>query len=138
MKLTEKILDGIKKAIAEGGKVDINLTEASALTGSGSDVGGNVVSMAVARPIGNPPTTYLVSPLAGGIYRQVGSQVSRKLSRGGGTSLSGLVPHSRATAPTAAGISAYTDQQLDDFVIAKYQPRQALVYNPAEATRTVL
>jgi HK97 family phage major capsid protein len=43
MKLTEKILDGIKKAIAEGGKVDINLTEASALTGSGSDVGGNVV-----------------------------------------------------------------------------------------------
>lgn len=43
MKLTEKILDGIKKAIAEGGKVDINLTEASALTGSGSGVGGNVV-----------------------------------------------------------------------------------------------
>lgn len=42
MKLTEKIIDGIKKAIAEGGKVNINL-EASALTGSGSGVGGNVV-----------------------------------------------------------------------------------------------
>ena len=43
MKITEKILDGIKKAIAEGGKVNINLTEASALTGSGSGIGGNVI-----------------------------------------------------------------------------------------------
>lgn len=43
MKITEKILDGIKKAIVEGGKVNINLAEASALTGSGSGVGGNVI-----------------------------------------------------------------------------------------------
>jgi HK97 family phage major capsid protein len=43
MKITEKILDGIKKAIAEGGKVNINLAEASALTGSGSGIGGNVI-----------------------------------------------------------------------------------------------
>ena len=43
MKITEKILDGIKKAITEGGKVNINLAEASALTGSGSGVGGNVI-----------------------------------------------------------------------------------------------
>lgn len=42
MKVTEKILDGIKKAIAEGGKVTINLAEASALTGSGSGIGGRV------------------------------------------------------------------------------------------------
>jgi HK97 family phage major capsid protein len=42
MTITEKILDGIKKAITEGGKVNINLTEASALTGSGSGVGGRV------------------------------------------------------------------------------------------------
>ncbi len=40
---TEKILDGIKRAIHEGGKQTINLREASAITGSGSGVGGNVV-----------------------------------------------------------------------------------------------
>lgn len=43
MKITEKILDGIAKAITEGGKVTIDMSEASALTGSGSGVGGNVV-----------------------------------------------------------------------------------------------
>lgn len=43
MNITEKIIDGIKKAIAEGGKVNINLAEASALTGSGSGIGGNVI-----------------------------------------------------------------------------------------------
>jgi len=40
---TEKILDGIKRAIHEGGKQNIDLREASAITGSGSGVGGNVV-----------------------------------------------------------------------------------------------
>lgn len=43
MTITEKILNGIKKAITEGGKVTIDLKEASAITGSGSGVGGNVV-----------------------------------------------------------------------------------------------
>jgi HK97 family phage major capsid protein len=43
MKTTEKILDGIKKALTEGGEVAIDLREASAITGSGSGVGGNVV-----------------------------------------------------------------------------------------------
>ena len=43
MKITEKVLDGIKQAIQKGGKVTINLAEASALTGSGSGVGGNVI-----------------------------------------------------------------------------------------------
>jgi HK97 family phage major capsid protein len=43
MTITEKILDGIKKAITEGGNVAIDLREASALTGSGSGIGGNVV-----------------------------------------------------------------------------------------------
>lgn len=43
MTITEKILNGIKKAITEGGNVAIDLREASAITGSGSGVGGNVV-----------------------------------------------------------------------------------------------
>jgi HK97 family phage major capsid protein len=43
MTITEKILNGIKQAITEGGKVTIDLKEASAITGSGSGVGGNVV-----------------------------------------------------------------------------------------------
>ena len=43
MSITEKILHGIKQAITEGGKVTIDLREASAITGSGSGVGGNVV-----------------------------------------------------------------------------------------------
>jgi HK97 family phage major capsid protein len=43
MTITEKILNGIRKAITEGGNVAIDLREASAITGSGSGVGGNVV-----------------------------------------------------------------------------------------------
>jgi len=43
MTTTTKILDGIKRAIHEGGKQNIDLREASAITGSGSGVGGNVV-----------------------------------------------------------------------------------------------
>lgn len=41
--ITETILAGIRRAIVEGGKQKINLREASAITGSGSGVGGNVV-----------------------------------------------------------------------------------------------
>lgn len=40
MTITEKILSGIQQAITEGGKVTIDLKEASALTGSGNGVGG--------------------------------------------------------------------------------------------------
>ena len=43
MSITEKILSGIKQAITEGGKVDIDLREASNLSGSGSGIGGRVV-----------------------------------------------------------------------------------------------
>jgi HK97 family phage major capsid protein len=43
MNKTETILEGIKKAIHEGGKQTIDLREASALTGSGSGIGGNVI-----------------------------------------------------------------------------------------------
>lgn len=43
MTITEKILDGIKQAIHEGKECKIDLREASAITGSGSGVGGNVV-----------------------------------------------------------------------------------------------
>jgi len=43
MTITEKILDGIKQAYNEGQKVTIDLKEASALTGSGSGVGGRVL-----------------------------------------------------------------------------------------------
>jgi HK97 family phage major capsid protein len=40
MSANQTILDGIKKAINEGGKVTIDLREASTLTGSGLDIGG--------------------------------------------------------------------------------------------------
>ena len=43
MNITETILEGIKKAIHEGGKQTIDLREASNLTGSGSGIGGNVI-----------------------------------------------------------------------------------------------
>jgi HK97 family phage major capsid protein len=43
MTITEKILNGIKQAIHEGKECNIDLREASAITGSGSGVGGNVV-----------------------------------------------------------------------------------------------
>ena len=43
MTITEKILSGIKQAYNEGGKVTIDLKEASNITGSGSGVGGRVV-----------------------------------------------------------------------------------------------
>lgn len=40
MSANQKILDGIKKAMNEGGKVTIDLREASTVTGSGLDIGG--------------------------------------------------------------------------------------------------
>ena len=40
MSANQKILDGIKQAITEGGKVKIDLREASTLTGSGAGIGG--------------------------------------------------------------------------------------------------
>jgi HK97 family phage major capsid protein len=43
MTQTQTILNGIKQAIQDGKATDINLREASSLTGSGSGVGGNVV-----------------------------------------------------------------------------------------------
>lgn len=43
MTITEKIITGIKQAITEGGKVTIDLKEASSLTGSGAGVGGHTV-----------------------------------------------------------------------------------------------
>jgi len=43
MTITEKILSGIKQAITEGKTVTIDLKEASAITGSGSGVGGRAV-----------------------------------------------------------------------------------------------
>lgn len=43
MTITEKILSGIKQAYNEGGKVTIDLKEASGITGSGSGVGGRVI-----------------------------------------------------------------------------------------------
>ena len=43
MTITEKVLNGIKQALTEQSPVLINLREASALTGSGSGVGGRVL-----------------------------------------------------------------------------------------------
>lgn len=40
MSASQKIIDGIKQAINEGGKVKIDLREASTLTGSGAGIGG--------------------------------------------------------------------------------------------------
>lgn len=40
MSASQKIIEGIKKAINEGGKVTIDLREASTLTGSGAGIGG--------------------------------------------------------------------------------------------------
>jgi HK97 family phage major capsid protein len=40
MSASQKIIDGIKQAINEGGKVTIDLREASTLTGSGDSIGG--------------------------------------------------------------------------------------------------
>ena len=57
MSANQKILAGIKQAITEGGKVTIDLREASTLTGSGSGIGGRTyfddafASLRFANPI---------------------------------------------------------------------------------------
>jgi len=57
MSANQKILDGIKKTITEGGKVNIDLREASTLTGSGDGIGGRTyfddafASLRFANPI---------------------------------------------------------------------------------------
>lgn len=43
MTVSQKILEAIKTAIVDGGKVKVDLSEASALTASGSDVGGRII-----------------------------------------------------------------------------------------------
>lgn len=43
MTITESVLNGIKQALTESKPVTINLSEASALTGSGSGIGGRVL-----------------------------------------------------------------------------------------------
>lgn len=62
-------------------------------------VGGTLVEPAIVRP-DDPvdPTAWIVSVVAGAVFRQIGTQVSRKLSRGGGSSLSGIVPFTTGTA----------------------------------------
>jgi hypothetical protein len=67
-------------------------------------VSGSDLFPAIVRAIGEgAPSEYLVSLVVGAIFRQIGSQVSRKLSRGGGSSLSGMIGF-----------------QLDEFTAADY------------------
>jgi hypothetical protein len=101
------------------------------------DVGGNPVEMAVVRPVGSPPTSYIVSPLVGAIYRQIGTQVSRKLSRGGGTSFSSLVPQAREDFVTEADFDGFLEPDYQEYIDAVILARQGLEYSPAEVTRIV-
>lgn len=48
-------------------------------------VNGVAVKPAIVRPVGNPVTSYIVSPVNSAIYRSIGTQVTRKLGRGSTT-----------------------------------------------------
>lgn len=48
-------------------------------------VGGVALKPAIVRPVGNPVTSYIVSPVNSAIYRGIGTQVTRKLGRGSTT-----------------------------------------------------
>jgi len=102
------------------------------------EVGSTNVKFAIVRPNGTPPTSYLVSTVQGAIYRRIGTQVTRRLGRGGNSTSFSFVP-GVVTSVTATSYASLTADPGDwvDAAAAILDPR-ALLSNPDyEATRTV-
>jgi len=98
-------------------------------------VGAVELNPAVVRPIPLVnPTEYLVSVLAGAIYRQIGTQVSRLLSRGGGTNVSSLVPFQTAN-KTATDYSGYVETNAPTDIANAIATRPSAT--PYEVTRPI-
>lgn len=101
------------------------------------DVGGTVIKPAIVRPQGTPPTSWLVSTIQGGLYRRIGTQVSRRLGRGGNSTSFSFVPGKVTTSTATAFSPLVTDP--DDWVNAingVLAPRLLLANNDYEVTRT--
>lgn len=83
--------------VAAGGP-EAAIEALAALFGAPIITGSGELNPAVVRPVPVvDPNSYIVSVILGSVYRQIGSQVSRKLSQGGGTSFSSLVPYFKAS-----------------------------------------
>lgn len=79
--------------------VEAILDAASQLFTAAVLVDADVMNPVVVRePDPQEPGPYIVSPIIGSVFRQIGTQVSRKLSRGGGTGVGSLVPYGTGTA----------------------------------------
>lgn len=86
------------------------------------DVAGTPFYNAAVRyiPVNN---SAIVAPIIAAIYRQVGSQVSRKLSRGGGTSLGSFVPAGTAEMNNSAYAQLTNDAETLDEMETKRSNR---------------
>jgi len=62
-------------------------------------VDGVPIKPSIVRPIGNPVTSYLVSPVTSAIFRGIGTQVTRKLGRGGTLTSANFVANSYGESP---------------------------------------
>lgn len=73
------------------------------------NVNGVTVNQAIVRPVGTPPTSYLVSNAVSSLSRGIGTQVTRKLGRGGVTTSLNFVAHQQATSTAPTSFTGVVD-----------------------------
>lgn len=101
-------------------------------------VDGINMRLATVREVGSPVTSYIVSPNQAAIYRSIGTQVTRKLGRGGVATSSRFNPHETfdKTATAFSGLTTDPDDwvgQIDSVL----DPRIALSAALEEHTITL-
>lgn len=101
-------------------------------------VGSVNLKPAIVRPIGNPVTSYLVSPITSAIYRGIGTQVTRKLGRGGTATSANFVANEYGESPSPPA-SILTNDPADWYVHAQDRlvDRLAATDNFVEHTYTL-
>lgn len=98
-------------------------------------VNATTINPVIVRPnLPVNPTQWIVSVVAGAIFRQIGTQVSRKLSRGGGNSSSGLIGYTTG-AYTAIDRTGFVEANIEAELATLLATRPAPV-TPYEAVRT--
>jgi len=101
-------------------------------------VGSLNMYLSPVRAIGNPVTSYVVSPNASAIYRSIGTQVSRKLGRGSVSTSLAFNPHEYFELTGSSYAALVTDpDDWQDEIDSILSPRIAAVTPVTEHTITL-
>lgn len=101
-------------------------------------VGGINMNLATVRAVGNPVSSYIVSPNTAAIYRGIGTQVTRKLGRGSVATSLAFNPHETYDLTGSSFSSLSTDpDDWADAIDAILTPRVAAYTPAAEHTITL-